>query len=81
VGADEKLLLALAAIGWLVTQTKSESLRRAGNHMLLVTATASFFSHVLKLIFDQRRPDRETVLWHMHGVSRSGKRDDAFPSG
>jgi len=80
-GADENLLLALAAIGWLVTRTKPKSLRRAGNHVLLVTATASILPHILKLIFDQRRPDRETVLGYMHGVSRSGKRNDAFPSG
>jgi membrane-associated phospholipid phosphatase len=79
--ADEKLLLALAAAGWFVTRTKPKSLRRAGNHVLLVTATASLLPHVLKLIFDQTRPDRETVLGHLHGVSRSGKRNDAFPSG
>jgi membrane-associated phospholipid phosphatase len=80
-GADEKLLLALAAVGWLVTRTEPKSLRRAGNHLLLVTATASLLPHVLKLIFDQRRPDRETVLGHLHGVPLSGKRNDAFPSG
>ena len=80
-GADERLLLALAAVGWLLTRTKADSQRRAGNHVLLVTATASLLPHVLKLIVDQRRPDRETVVGHMHGVSHSGKPDDAFPSG
>jgi undecaprenyl-diphosphatase len=35
----------------------------------------------MKLIFDQTRPDRRKVLGHVHGVSFSGKRDDAFPSG
>ena len=35
----------------------------------------------MKFIFDQTRPDRKTVLGHVHGVSFSGKRKDAFPSG
>jgi undecaprenyl-diphosphatase len=80
-GADEKLLLALAAVGWLVTRGEPESLRRAGNHLLLVTATASLLPHVLKLMFDQTRPDRLTVLGHLRGIPRSGKPNDAFPSG
>ena len=37
--------------------------------------------HGLKAVFDQTRPDRKTVLGHLHGVSFSGKREDAFPSG
>jgi undecaprenyl-diphosphatase len=35
----------------------------------------------MKLAFNQTRPDRLTVLGHVHGISFSGKRDDAFPSG
>jgi membrane-associated phospholipid phosphatase len=35
----------------------------------------------MKLLFDQTRPDRRTVLGHVHGISFSGKREDAFPSG
>jgi undecaprenyl-diphosphatase len=35
----------------------------------------------LKLLFDQTRPDRRTVIGHVHGISFSGKRKDAFPSG
>ena len=80
-GADEKLLLALAATGWLATRGKNEPLRRAGNHALLVTVAAALTPHVLKLLFNQTRPDRETVLGHVHGVSFSGRREDAFPSG
>jgi undecaprenyl-diphosphatase len=37
--------------------------------------------HGLKLLFNQTRPDRRTVLGHVHGISFSGKRQDAFPSG
>jgi membrane-associated phospholipid phosphatase len=80
-GADEKVLLVLAAAGWILSRGRSEPLRRAGNHALLVTAAASLLPHVMKSLFDQTRPDRKTVLGHVHGVAFSGKRDDAFPSG
>lgn len=80
-GADEKILLALAAAGWILSRTQGEPLRRAGNHALLVAAAASVLPHLLKSVFDQTRPDRKTVLGHVHGISFSGKREDAFPSG
>ncbi|WGD54127.1 phosphatase PAP2 family protein [Bradyrhizobium sp. CB1650] len=77
-GADEKVL---AAAGWLASRGRGEPLRRAGNHALLVTVAASLLPHGLKLLFDQTRPDRRTVIGHLHGVPFSGKREDAFPSG
>ena len=80
-GADEKLLLLLAAACWIASRGRSKPIRRAGNHAFLVTAVASLLPHALKLVFDQTRPDRRTVLGHLHGISFSGKRDDAFPSG
>jgi membrane-associated phospholipid phosphatase len=80
-GADEKVLLVLAAAGWLGSRGCGEALRRAGNHAVLVTVAASLLPHGLKLVFNQTRPDRETVLGHVHGISFSGKREDAFPSG
>ena len=80
-GADEKVLLILAAAGWLGSRGRGELLQRAGNHALLVTVAASVLPHVLKVLFDQTRPDRRTVIGHVHGVSLSGKREDAFPSG
>ncbi len=80
-GADEKLLLLLAAAGWVVTRGRGEPLRRAGNHALLVATFASLLPHVLKLAFQQTRPDRLTLLGHIHGVAFSGKGGDAFPSG
>ena len=80
-GADEKVLLVLATAGWMVSRGCSEPLRRAGNHALLVTAATSLLPHVMKSFFDQTRPDRRTVIGHIHGVSFFGKRDDAFPSG
>jgi membrane-associated phospholipid phosphatase len=80
-GADEKVLLVLAAAGWLASRSGGEPLRRAGNHAVLVTVAASLLPHGLKLLFDQTRPDRRTVMGHVHGISFSGKREDAFPSG
>jgi membrane-associated phospholipid phosphatase len=81
LGADEKVLLVLATVGWLGSRGCGEPLRRAGNHALLVTVAASLLPHGMKLLFDQTRPDRRTVLGHLHGISFSGKREDAFPSG
>lgn len=80
-GADEKVLLVLAVTGWIASRGCREPLRRAGNHALLVTVAASLLPHGLKRLFDQTRPDRRTVIGHIHGISFSGKRDDAFPSG
>jgi membrane-associated phospholipid phosphatase len=80
-GADEKVLLVLAAAGWLASHGRGERLRRVGNHALLVAVAASLLPHGMKLLFDQTRPDRRTVLGHIHGISFSGKREDAFPSG
>jgi undecaprenyl-diphosphatase len=80
-GADEKLLLVLAVAGWFGSRGRGESLRRVGNHALLVTVAASLLPHVLKLGFDQKRPDRRTIVGHVHGIPFSGKPNDAFPSG
>ena len=80
-GADEKVLLVLAAIGWLASRGRGKPLQEAGNHALLVTIAASLLPHGLKILFNQTRPDRKTVIGHVHGISFSGKREDAFPSG
>jgi undecaprenyl-diphosphatase len=80
-GGDEKILLALAAAGWIASRAQVEPLRRAGDHALLVAAVAALLPHLLKSVFDQTRPDRRTMIGHFHGVSFSGNRKDAFPSG
>jgi len=80
-GADEKVLLVLAAVGWFASRGRREPLQRAGNHALLVTIAASLLPHGLKRLFNQTRPDRRTVIGHVNGVPFSGKREDAFPSG
>src|SRR5436309_83298 len=78
--ADEKVLLAIAATGWLASRGCDEPLRRAGNHALLLSVAAALLPHGLKAVFNQTRPDRRTIIGHMHGIALSGKREDAFPS-
>jgi undecaprenyl-diphosphatase len=79
--ADENVLLLLAGAGWIISRGQSKAARRTGNHALLVSAAAALLPHGLKLLFNQTRPDRRTVVGHIHGIAFSGKRRDAFPSG
>lgn len=81
LGADEHVLLALAAGWWLYCRGGSLTQRRNSDHLLLTTLAVSLIPHLLKRVFDQRRPDRLTVRGHLHGVPVSGKPLDAFPSG
>lgn len=80
-GADEKVLCALAAGWWIYCRGGTRRERVNGNHILLTTVAVTIIPHVLKALFDQRRPDRLTVRGHLHGVPVSGKGLDAFPSG
>jgi hypothetical protein len=80
-GADEHILCVLAAGWWLYCRGKNAKARRASDHILLTTLVSSGLPHILKVVFDQERPDRRTVQGHWRGVPFSGKRLDAFPSG
>jgi membrane-associated phospholipid phosphatase len=80
-GADEHVLLAIAAGWWLYCRGRPLQDRRNSDHILLTTLVVSVVPHLLKSVFDQRRPDRLTVRGHLHGVPFSGKPLDAFPSG
>jgi hypothetical protein len=71
--ADEHVLLTIAAAWWLYCRNASSRRRRHSNHILVTTIAVSVLPHLLKSIFDQRRPDRLTVLGHLHGVPISGK--------
>ncbi len=79
-GADEKLLLALAAAAWLYA-AKRPALRPATNHMLSLSLLTAILPHLVKTAVDQTRPDRLTVGGHARGVPFSGSARDAFPSG
>ncbi|MEH2492099.1 phosphatase PAP2 family protein [Bradyrhizobium sp. AZCC 2230] len=80
-GADEHLLLAFAAAGWLYARNRPDGERRAANHILAVSLVTAILPHILKSTFDQVRPDRLTVRGHRRGVPYSGRPRDAFPSG
>ncbi|MBR1279198.1 phosphatase PAP2 family protein [Bradyrhizobium sp. AUGA SZCCT0283] len=80
-GADERVVCALAAGWWLYCRHRSARHRTGSNHILLTTVAVTLLPHLLKSIFDQKRPDRLMVRAHLHGVPFSGKPLDAFPSG
>jgi membrane-associated phospholipid phosphatase len=80
-GADEHILCGLTAVWWLYTRNQNRPIRRTADHILLTTFVASALPHLLKILFDQPRPDRLTVRGHWRGVPLSGRRFDAFPSG
>jgi len=79
-GADEHVLCTIA-LGWWLLSRRQPDQRRASTHVLLTTLTAALVPHLLKSVFNQQRPDRLTVLGHLHGAPVSGKSLDAFPSG
>ena len=80
-GADEHVICALAAGWWLYCRHRSARQRIDSNHILLTTVAATLLPHLLKSIFDQKRPDRLMIRGHLQGVPFSGKALDAFPSG
>jgi membrane-associated phospholipid phosphatase len=80
-GADEHLLLAFAAVGWVLTRSAPEPERRLANHFLACSVTTAVLPHIMKLFIDQERPDRLTIKGHLRGIPLSGKAADAFPSG
>ena len=44
-------------------------------------AATAILPHLLKRVIDQERPDRQMIHGRRHGIPRSGKPYDAFPSG
>jgi hypothetical protein len=67
-GADEHVLLALAAVGWVLTRTSPDPARRFGTHILACTLTTAVLPHLMKLFIDQKRPDRLTIKGHLRGI-------------
>jgi membrane-associated phospholipid phosphatase len=80
-GADEHVLIAAAAVYWLLSRSGTAGARTEGTHLLAVSVVTGVLPHVLKRVFNQRRPDRLTVTGHLYGVPVSGRANDAFPSG
>jgi membrane-associated phospholipid phosphatase len=80
-GADEHVLLALAALGWVLTRGSPKLERRLGTHFLACSISTAVLPHLLKRLVNQERPDRLTIKGHLRGVPLSGNAEDAFPSG
>src|SRR6201999_551248 len=80
-GADEHVLLGLAAVGWLLTRSAPKVERQLGNHFLICSVTTTILPHIMKRFINQERPDRLTIEGHLRGIPLSGKSEDAFPSG
>jgi len=81
--ADEKVILAATAAFWAATRAGrcQEATRRRADHMLAGAVIASALPHLMKLLVRRRRPDRTVVHRKRHGIPRSGKPWDSFPSG
>ena len=79
--ADEHLLLAVSAGLWLASRAGDERERKQADHVVLSVVATAILPHVLKRLIDQERPDRRVVHGRRHGIPRSGKPYDAFPSG
>jgi len=78
---DEHVLSVLALSWWIYCRNKDAAIRRRSDHILLTTLAAAIVPHIIKKLVNQERPDRLTMVGHLHGVPFSGKKYDAFPSG
>ena len=79
--ADEHVLLAIAAALWLASRDGDDHARRQADHLLLSVGATAILPHLLKRLIDQERPDRQMIHGRRHGIPRSGRPCDAFPSG
>jgi undecaprenyl-diphosphatase len=79
--ADEHVLYLVAGGLWLAARMGDEQERRQTDHLALSVVVTGILPHLLKRLIDQERPDRSMVHGHRHGIPRSGKANDAFPSG
>ncbi|TXL77573.1 phosphatase PAP2 family protein [Vineibacter terrae] len=81
VAADDRLLLAAAAGLWLLSRLGNGHQRRQADYLALNVVVTAAVPRILKHFIAQQRPDRTMVHGRRHGIPRSGKADDAFPSG
>ncbi len=81
--ADERLLLAGAALSWAYVRTTTEDgeMHCAADEMLCAVAIASVLPHLCKRLFARERPDRTIVRRRGRGIPKSGNAWDSFPSG
>jgi undecaprenyl-diphosphatase len=80
--ADERLLYGVTAGLWLLSRRGTKRERHRADHLAVSVLVAALLPHVMKRLIDQQRPDRCMVPPGLrHGIPRSGKPLDAFPSG
>jgi undecaprenyl-diphosphatase len=81
--ADERLIVALCSALWVASRcrTGNAEARRDADDLAVAAAVSSVLPHALKRLVDRERPDRRLVLIPRHGIRRSGKPWDSFPSG
>src|SRR5437763_1616249 len=80
LAADEHVLLAVTAGLWLISRRADAELRGKVNYLAANVVASTVVPHILKRLVDQRRPDRR-IHGARNGIPKSGKADDAFPSG
>ncbi len=81
--ADEKLLIAVVGLAWLGIRLMNADVRtrRRADHLARTTAAAAALTYVAKCLVDKERPDHRVVGWRRHGVPRSVRPYNSFPSG
>jgi hypothetical protein len=79
--ADEHVLYVIAAGLWLASREGDKRQRGQADHLVLNVVATAILPHLLKRLIDQERPDRCMIHGRRHGIPRSGKPYDAFPSG
>src|SRR5690242_1043763 len=79
-GADAHILLPAAAVLWIASRRAGPGRRRAMDHVAANAIASAVLPHLIKHVVDRERPDRR-VHGLRHGIPKSGKADDAFPSG
>src|SRR4051812_21446536 len=81
--ADERVMCAAAGLLWLTTHLHGSSRRKAeSDRLILNVAIAGALPHLIKRIVNRERPNRSVAhVFPRHGIPRSGKKWDSFPSG
>ena len=81
--ADEKVVLvaAFALAAYCHFGSRDPQAGRCGDRIATSAVIAAALPHIIKRFVDRERPDRRVVHAPRHGVPRSGKPWDSFPSG
>jgi membrane-associated phospholipid phosphatase len=81
--ADEKLVLGAAGAFWLYGRLLARERRvtRCADHVLACAVISALLPHGVKRLVNRKRPDRVVPGARRHGIPRSGKPLDSFPSG